>query len=335
MVGSMMGIEIGSKNIKIIEVTKKAATLVVQKFSLIETPKNCINNGVVSNIEPIRKVIAEELKIKKYRAKNVVTVVQSNTLIIRNAIMEKQPEKIIGQLLEMKTEDYLPVERNQYQIDFKIVREVKDEESTKNEILLVAAPNAVILPVASLIKSLKLTPVLITTPSEALNKVFSTYIGLVYEKTPNIMVLDIGGSFTTATILSHEQAVLTRMIEFGVEDINEIVNDNFMKQHDQSTEEYDQLLADIIRPQIEYNIISEVERILQFYYSNYNNGSIKKIYLIGGGANIRGIRTYVRDALNIPTEKLDEFSMLIEKPGIEFEPYRRFFVNLLGAINGL
>lgn len=335
MAERIMGIEIGSSNIKIVEVSKKAATLTVHKFSILSTPEESIKNGVINNVESIKKVIAQELFDRKYKAKKVVSVVQSTGIIIRNAIMEKQPEKIIRELLDMKTEDYLPVEKGQYQIDFKITREVEEGSTVKNELLLVAAPNNVVLPIAGLIKSLKLKPIMISIPSEALTNVFGNRRRLVFDSSPTVLVLDIGGNNTNATIVAQDQALLTRSIEFGVEDVNEALNSSVQNMGLLDKAIGNEELSDIIRPQIEYNIISEVERILQFYYSNFGNNGVKKIYLTGGGANVKGIRTYIRDALNIPTEKLNEFSTVIEAPDVEFEPYRRFFVNILGAINGL
>jgi len=334
MATSFVGIEIGNTNIKMIEAIKRGATLVVKRFSLLQTPTDCINNGVISNMDPIIKVIAEELKSNKYRAKKVVAVVQSSHIIIRNVLMEKQPEKIIKQLIDIKTEEFLPIEREQYQIDFKIIEEVEEEGVLKNKLMLVAAPNAVVLPVASLMKSLKLIPIAITIPSEALENVFHSKTRMIYETVGNILVLDIGGKATTATIITGDEACLTRMIEYGAEHLSEKINEAQMNL-DEIDEEQEAYFAKVIRPQIEYNIISEVERILQFYYSSYGNGGIKKIYLIGGGANIRGIRGYIRDALNIPTEKISHFDSVTEAPGIEFESHARFFINVLGAINGL
>lgn len=334
MARNILGLEIGSTNIKIIETVKKGSTLNIQKFSLLSTPIDCINNGVISNMEPIRKVIADELRLKRYKARQVVVIVQSSNIIIRNAVMDKQPDKVIRQLLEIKTEDYLPVERGQYQIDFKVASEFEEDGVVKNKLLLVAAPNSVVLPVAGLVKSLKLSPILISIPSEALGSIFNAHSRMIYEGIKNVMVLDIGGKATTATIISEEEAVLTRMIDFGVETINEIIGESGMSQKVQGEAE-DDYLASIIRPQVEYNIVSEVERVLQFYYSSYNGGFVKKIYLTGGGASIKGIRGYIRDALNIPTEKLTRFDTVTESNGIEFESYARFFVNILGAINGL
>lgn len=340
MAGNIIGIEVGSSTIKLIEVTKKAATLKVENFSLIKTPKDCITNGIITRMEPVYDSIAKELAAKGYKARKTVLVIQSNHIIIRNAVVDKQPEKVIKQLIAIRPEEYLPVEASQYQIDFKVVKEFEEEGVSKQEITLVAAPNNIVLPMVNLVESLKLTPLMISIPSEALVKAFGTQQRIVHDTEGSVLVIDIGGKSTTVTIISKDQSILTRMIEFGGDMINDTLNNSYTNP-DESTmtedakKEYEEYLKELIKPQIEYNIIAELERILQFYYSRFENSPIKKVYLIGGGANIKGIKTYIRDSLNMQVKKLNEFSTVIDKPEIGFEPYRRFFVNILGAINGI
>lgn len=334
MATSLMGIEIGNTNIKIIETVKQGTTLMVRRFSLLQTPSACIDNGTIINSDPIKKVIADELKAKKYKAKKVVVVIQSSDIIIRNIIMEKQSEKIIEQLIELKTEDFLPIERTQYQIDFKIIGEVEEEGEIKNKLMLVAAPNGVVLPMVRLMKSLRLIPISMTIPSEALQSIFDLQGYVIYERKDHILILDFGGKFTTVTIIANGVVCLTRMIEFSVESLNEKLNEAQLGILKLQKEE-ETYFAEVIMPQIEYNIVSELERILQFYYSNDENNSIEKIYLIGGGANIRGVREYIGDALNISVEKVDHLDLITEIPDIGFEDYTRFFVNVLGAINSV
>ena len=331
----ILGIEIGSSNIKIIEVSRKGAMLDVHKFAMIETPEDSINNGVITNADVLRKVIGEELVSRKFTAKKVACVIQSSSIIIRNVVMDKQSDKIIKEILAMKLEEYLPIEKSQYQVDYKIAREFREEDKEKYELALVAAPNSIIMPLAALMKSLKLVPIMINIASEAVGNVFGGPRRLVYEASENVVVLDIGGHSSNATIVSEGQAILNRYIDFGVEQINQLIEEAQHRQSILDKKISEEEVFEIVRPQIEYNIISEVERILQFYYSNYSNGVIKKVYLVGGGATIKGIRSYVRDALNIPTEKLTEFNSVSEAPGADFEGYKRFCINILGAINGI
>lgn len=336
MAEHIMGIEIGSHTIKMIEVVKSAATLEIQKFSLIDTPPNCISNGQLKDLEVIKSVLLNEIHDKKYKVRKVVSVVQSSHIIIRKITVDKQPEKLMKRNLETKVEQYLPVKKDLYQIDYKIVGEREEKGRIKNEILLVAAPNTVVLPVAELIRSIKKTPVLITIPSEALEFAFGKVHGILYETASHLMVLDIGASSTVVTVIVDEQAVITKTIDFGVENINEVVNEKLGElegEEEACTQELH--LKEVIHQQIKYSLIEELERVLQFYYASFENSFIEKIYLMGGGANIKGIKNCIAKALNIPVEKLSEFSRVTEKTGVEFEPYRRFFMNILGAINGL
>lgn len=331
----ILGIEIGNSNIKIIEVSRKAAMMIVHRCSMVETPAEAVNNGVITDMEAVKKAIQSELATKKFKAKKVVSVIHSSSILIRNVIIDKQTDKIIKELLNMKLEEYMPIERSQYQVDYKILREFEEEEKEKYELSIVAAPNSIILPLAQLLKSLKLTPILINIGSESIANVFTGQRRLVYEASESVLVLDIGGMSTNATIVSGNSAVLSRYIDFGVSHIHQAMEEAERNRSILSKEPAEQESIDLIRPQIEYNIISEVERILQFYYSNLNTGVIKKVYLIGGGAGIKGLRGYVRDALNIPTEKLVEFNTVSPDKNVEIEGCGRFFTNILGAINGI
>ncbi|WP_069998220.1 type IV pilus assembly protein PilM [Cellulosilyticum sp. I15G10I2] len=340
MLGSVIGIEIGNNTIKLIEVIKKGTSLKVERFSLLETPKNCILDGTMHNIEPIYQTIAKEISQKKYKAKKAIILIQGNAIIIRNIVMAKQSEKVIRQLIAIRPEEYLPVDTAQYQIDFKIVREFEEKGEDKQEVVLVAAPNSIVLPMVNLIESLKWVPIQISIPSQALEKVFGQQERMVDAIDADILVIDIGGKSTTVTIIAQGHAVLTRIIEFGVDVIHEAIDSSFISPEEQemskdAKKEYDEYLIELIKPQIEYNILSELERVLQFYYSRFENRPISKVYLIGGGANVEGIKTYIQDALNIDTKVFNTFSNVIEGPGLEFEEYRRFFVNILGAIHGI
>ena len=324
-----MGIEIGSHTIKLIEVIKGEVTLNVQKVSLLETPKGCVKNGILEQIEPIKTLILSEIQRKKYRAKHVVMVVQSKEIIIRNAIMEAYPDEVIRQLLSTQTECYLPIKAKAYQMDYKVIKTLPDH---KNELLLVAVPKKMIASVIELVEGMKKIPLLITTPSEAVGFVFSESRRMVYEAVGNILVLDIGGEGTMATIVTKSGTLLTRIFDFSIARIQRVLEEVQMIEGITLDEEG---LKNIIQPQVQQYMIPELERILQFYYSSFENRPIKKIYLIGGGATIKGLKEYIYEAFDIPVEPLHLFSTVIESKGVKLEPYRRFFVNILGAINGL
>lgn len=331
----IMGIEIGNTSIKMIETIKKGKAQTIKKASLIPVPKACIQNGVICQIEPIQEAIKEELRRKKYKAKKVVCVIQSSQIMIRSVEVEKYPKKAIRQLLEIKVEDFLPIEQGTYQIDFKILEEREEEGVLKNKLLLVAVPNTIVFPILDLIKNLKLIPVLISIPSEGLENIFNAEPLRLDGQLGSIMVLDIGGSSTAVTIITCGKVYLTRLIEYGVEDLKGFIKEAQELLGKGGEKVYRDNINNIISAQIEYHLISELERIFQFYYSKDREHVIDKIYTIGGGANIKEIEEHIKNALNIPIEKLSHLEFVSEAKGADLEGQMNCFVNLLGVINGM
>ena len=148
------------------------------------------------------------------------------------------------------------------------------------------------------------------------------------------MVLDIGGKSTTITIISENKEIITRVIEFGIEQMRKVL-DMVQSEINYISHQKEEYFSNIMRPQIEYNILSEVERVLRFYDSSFKHSGVKKIYLIGGGSYTKGIGSYIGDALNIPSEKISQLETIKIGSHSDFKENISYFVNILGAINGV
>lgn len=319
----IMGIEIGSYQMKLIEVLKTKNNLVVKRFSLIKIPVGCIENGCIQNIEVIKTLLAKELKVKGYKAKKMVVVMRSSDMIIRDVKIGKMTNRMIKVALQKHTAQYLPVGKGDYQIDYKTLNEIKGGENEQSEIRAVAMPKQSVLNIMQIIKALKKELVFITIPSEALEFVFGENGYITYEQDENIMVVEIGYEATNMTIISKGKVVLTRQIDFGVVHVNQSI----FKDVESSVKE-------AAAQEIEAHIIVEMERLLQFYKTNFSQETIKMIYLMGGGATLKGVRNYIHNVFRVPTEKISILSKIQEAPNMIFTPYKHFFINILGAING-
>ncbi|MBP3887074.1 MAG: pilus assembly protein PilM [Cellulosilyticum sp.] len=327
----ILGIEIGTAMIKIVEVSKYRGKLMVQKYSLIETPGQCICNGIISKIGPIQEIIANELKKQKYHAHKVIVVIQSKEVIVRHVLVNHQSEKIIRQILAIKMEEFLPINRKEYQVDFKVIAQIKDDENIKSKIRLVAAPNKLVLPIVELMKNLKLKLIGITAASEGIENIIRQEQEQRENQLDQVMILDIGGYSTALTMLDKDGELYTHIIDYGMAHTWQLI-ESIGYSKEEVTEE---ILLRGILPQVEYHILSAIESILRFYNTKHQMRQMDKIYLIGGGAEIKGLRSYIRDALNVPTEKMNQLETVMIAPGVQFETNIRFFVNILGGISAL
>lgn len=326
-----MGIEFGSYYIKIIEGFKTSQNLKIRKFSLIKMPEGSIKDGDVQNIELVKNLLLREIKLKGYKAKKVVAVVSGKEMIVRDIKIGKMSDRMIKAALQKHTTQYLPMKKGDYQIDYKILNGVREEEL---EIRIVAMPRQNICNITEIMKTIKKELVFLTVPSEALEFVFGKNGYIAYEQDENIMIIDVGNETTIMTIISKGSTVLTRQIDFGIVHIHKRTYEYDNYGTDQEKKMEDDVLSTMILEQIQENIIVEMERLLQFYESNFSKGPIKTIYLIGGGSMLKGIRSYIHDVFKIPVEKISSLNKVEEATNIILMPYKHLLINILGVMNG-
>lgn len=329
MSNRILGIEIGHAYIKLLEVTKFGESIKVHRFSLINTPKESIKDGIICHVESIQKLIMEEMHLRKYRAKKVVGIIQSNQIIIRNELMDQTNRREIWEKMSEQAEYILPIKTKEYQIAYKVVEEVIEKRKEKSRVVFIATPNKIMVPVLHLIQSINRVPVLVTVPSEALSYLCTQDRETFPSK--GVLIMDLGGYHTYITIVSEYKEVFSKEIGYGLENIKEEIMESELEE-DVDIETY---LQNIVWPHLTYHILEEVERILRYFETHFYGGTIEKVYLIGGGAYIKGIRTFVRDTLGKPTEIINQMEHILVAPKIDFESKMPYFVNVLGAIKGV
>lgn len=274
MSNRILGIEIGHVNIKLIEVTKLGESIKVHRFSLIHTPKECIKDGVIEDVEHLQKLIMEEIHLKRYRAKKVVGVIQSNQILIRNELIDLPNKRGIWEKISEHAEFILPIKSKAYQIAYKVVEELIEENKEKSRVVLIATPYKIMVPVLHLIQSLNRVPLLVTVPSEALGYLYAQDQETFPSK--GVLIMDLGGYHTYITIVSEYNEVFSKEIGYGLENIK----DEVMESELEENVEIETYLEHIVWPHLRYHILEETERILSFFETHFYEGTIEKVYLM-------------------------------------------------------
>lgn len=309
------------------EIKRKGNKQIIDKYSVIHLPQSMEDEQNNMANQEIYNRISQTLKESNYHVKKAVVVLKDTSVVTRNIVLSKYPYKVTAELLALRIEDYLLIDQKQYQVDFKVVKEVEDEQEIKNKILLVAMPNKIIDSLLQLLKRLRIKPIKITIPSETIENVFIGSHKLVEEDEVNLLVLDIGRSDTEAVLISEGNSILRRNIKFGVSNLLES-SDNEKCQKTQS-------LSESGKVQIEYKLIMEIEKILDFYDSSHNSGRIGRIYLIGEGAAITEVQNYIGNAVNISTKSIEKFNSTVEIKDANFQEVSTLFANVLGAVSSM
>lgn len=350
MAKRILGLEIGNSNIKLLEcVQKKGGRLIIEKAERVPTPEGAISDGIIHDVEKVYEAIYTELKNNRYKAKNIMAIIKSSEIITRDIRMDAMPKKDMDVILKLQYQEYLLVDISQYQVTYKVVRELLDTEQKQQELLIVAAPNTVIFPLLELADKLKMRMRSINIASDAITNLFSNDNQITYPRDQDIMIIDIGGESTTATIISEGVGVLNRDIPFGMDAINSLMIrefnsknldniDKFKEKYlviylnDNELDEYGQYINSMIKQMLEYQLVSEIKRLLQFHFSRSKNNSIHKVHIIGGGAYLKNIDKYLTNILDIQCISGIKLDLVQVEFDEEFEKQSAYFANILGLI---
>lgn len=346
----IVGLEIGTHNIKIIEAKKKGMKWEVIHTARIETPKESVVNGEFISLEEVVHAIKEVMQNKKIKGKKVYLLIDSADIIAREIEVSGSNHKYLKELLNYRIEEYLPIDARHYEVDFEVIEELEKEGRKVVKILAVAAPKELVKQYIELSELLELKLRGISIQAANLGKAFRMIGGEESEEELATLMIDIGGQATNLTVIKGQMTRLTQKIEFGAHEINkkilEIFDEDdlqeveYFKQRYAAIYEEEHLLAEdfygnyisqLIKEDINHKLVEGIQKFIRFYHMN-SNEKIGKVYLIGGGSGIKHIDSYIERATQIKVEILNQTEYFVNCEGLEDEiPY---FANLLGLVRG-
>jgi len=351
MAKHILGLEIGHTNIKLLECKKKRGELTIEKAQIIPTPADSISDGIINDVQKIYDIINIAIKKKKYQYKNIVMVIKSSEIITRDIVIDAMPKKDMDVVMSLKYEDHLLVDISQYQVTYKGLKEIVNGNQDQQVIQIVAAPNTIIYPLLEIANKLKMRVRAINIASDAITNIFSIQSDMAITNNEEaIMIIDIGGKSTTVSIISQGVGILNRNISFGLDLVNTLLEKEFGLSDPKIIEEfkvkyagiydedaepgvYAQQISSALKPMIQYELIGDVRKLLQFYFSRNKKNKIEKIYIIGGGAYLKNIDQYMNDLLDIPCVSGVELNPNKVKFLERFQGKNAYFMNILGLVS--
>ncbi|MGO1713397.1 MAG: type IV pilus biogenesis protein PilM [Senegalia sp. (in: firmicutes)] len=283
----VLSLDIGNKNIKILQsnITNKIFTL--EKAITIETPKNSIDDGNIMNSEYLSSYIKENLDKEGIKAKYGIITLDYSNIISREIILPSAKKDEIEEMVKYEIEEFLPITMSDYVLDYRKREEFIDKDNSKKlRLLVVAIPKKIVKGYMELLNTLELEPLALDLNSNAISKLVLKGIklnGKAIEKKNTVTFLDIGHKNTNISFISDGINMFNRVINTGTSDLSEDITDQYLRS---------------------------IEKIFTYYNNLNRDEKIEKIYLYGGGAKFKEIDRYIESYFNISVEILKDISPL-------------------------
>ncbi|MGE5629863.1 MAG: pilus assembly protein PilM [Caulobacteraceae bacterium] len=285
-------VEIDNDRLKYLYASKIRNRVKIKRFNTIMLPKNCFNNGILAD-KALLSMCLEAVKkeIKKSRCEVYLTINDGN-FITRTIELPLTNEKDIEKHLSLEVEQYLPINRENYQVDFKVLEKYSKDDEAGSKVFITAGPKDNIVKVLDCFDSCGLRPKVLDIYANNICRLFSG----VAEN--DIAVLDLGMQNINITIMEDGKFYMHSYISSALKAIVERYSETAVPDSFSGYESHkDGLLDDGLQEELS-SIIRQISRYLDYFNSRHYGKAVDRIYVIGENAGLIGLAGSLKRSYN-------------------------------------
>lgn len=337
-----ISIDFASDEIKIAEGKYSKKGLLIDKFFSVSIPNDLYMDGQIQDLDQLSYLLKNSLELNKVTTANTHCVISSTSVIIREVTMPNVTGEQIASILNYQLEEYLPINPEDYIVEFMIVGQIIVEGQEKLKVILVAIPRDVVEEHLSLLKNMDLKPAVLDYQGNAISKLiyFGDQINHSYSNTDAIICLDLGYENTSLTITHEGMILLNRVIEIGYKNVIENLSyglENMsiggvvekleeMDLYDSNYQDSESSQMYLKTLEVLNNLMDRIDMIFRYYKTVDLNTNINLVLVHGSMANMVGIEKVFEDYFNIPCAKLENLSK------VKFDGDLSKYANAIGGL---
>jgi type IV pilus assembly protein PilM len=315
----LVGLDIGSSSIKLVQIKEQKKKLVLQKFGITPLDPEVIVDGTVMDAVRVVAAIKDVHQKTGVKIKNVALSISGHSVIVKKISLPQVPEEELKAQVRQAAEQYIPFDINEVNLDFHIMsqqQEQAEEGQPQMSILLVAAKKEKINELAELVKGAGLNPVVLDVDAFAIENMY----GVNYPVNPDEIaaLANIGASVMNVNIMKGGNSLFTRDISIGgnryTEAIQREVGGSFedaeaAKKGERREGLDPDAVANVI-DSVNGEVSSEIATSIDYFRSTYADGDVGKILVCGGCAKVPGLVQQLSDRIGITVELANPFAQL-------------------------
>ena len=318
----LVGLDIGSHSIKIVEIDDGKKGLILKNFGIIGLPKNAIVEGSVREMEIVSSAIRNLMKHLKIRNTNVATSISGYSVIVKKISINKRDESELESTLQEEAEQYIPFDITDVNLDYEILMgpEAFEEDKGKEEaslmdVMLVAAKKDIVDDYVSLLHLAGLNPGVLDVDAFALQNAFE-----VSSEEPSgcYAIVNVGAEELGINAIKQGVSIFTRDSSYGGSQITDAIMTKFEVSHEEAEKiklggtkvEAERGALEEIFTSVVSGWVQEIKRALDFLATTYPDESIETIFISGGSCRVPGFQKYLQLETDIAVMELNPFANL-------------------------
>lgn len=309
---SVIGVDIGTSSVKIVQLKKKDGRAVLETYgSLSLGPYDNKDLGVATNLaeDKLSLAITDLMRESSVTSDNAGVAIPSSASLVTVIDVPAAPNsKEISAIVQTEARKYIPVPISEVSLDWSIVpkREEQTMEDAMNisdgtpqkshtEILIAAIHKDTVSKYQSIVKTAKLQASFLEI------EIFSTMRAILGHEMGTVLIMDFGASKVKLSIVDFGVVRQFHVVMRGSQDITANIATSLQIPFAKAEEikrTFDmkgvggdvntQNIRETIQLSFDY-IFNETESVIQAYQRRFNR-VVGKVILVGGGALIKGFQ---------------------------------------------
>lgn len=348
-----IGIDIGSRLIKLVEIESSPKGWSVASASVCPTPKDAVKDGVILNIVEVAEQIRSMLRDTGSKATSSVMAIAGSQVVVRTVKTPKMPEDKLRKSIKFEASRYVSASVENSVVEFEILGDAA--EPGQMNIMIVAAPQDMVDSRLRVSEHAGLEPLVVDIEAFALIRSLVDFNATDEYLTRTVAIVDMGAAYTDVTIVNKSDFALTRSIPIAGDAFTNAIKAGVTGSFDEAEALKLQLGAEypIDSPELSNSndrswkavqpvldeLIREIRRSINYYQSqfpeNQTESTVDKIVLTGGSSQIPGVDRYVAKILGVQTTKAGIFGQTAVQPGKLSQQFVNEYSPVLGVAVGL
>ncbi len=331
----MVGIDIGSKTIKIVEIKKEGENFSLSASGVIGYSGNTIekmadDKEMASLAQAIKKLHSEA----GVSSKDIVLSIPESQVFTRTIKFPLLTDPEIASAVKWESEQYIPIPINEAIIQHTILQRNETSAPPEVLVLLVAAPRVVVEKYTKIVTLAGLNPIAVETELIALSRSLAPV-----DKT--VLLVDLGASSTDIAVAKNTMLSFSRSIPIAGEAFNRAVSqslgvtpvqaEEYKKTYGFESSQLEGKVRTALDPVLRL-VVDEIKKAISYYQTDEKGDAPDALIVSGGTSGMPQIITMLSELLKMEVLVANPFAKIQMDPEVatKLAPYAPLYSIAVG-----
>lgn len=327
----MLGLDVSSSSVKLVELSRnKAGQLVLERCAIEPLERGWITEGNIEKFDEVAGAVRRLVKKSGASTKNVAMALPPSAVITKKIVL---PGGLTDVELEMQVEaeasQYIPFPLDEVSLDFCVVGPSATSAGDV-DVLIAASRREKVQDIQGLAEAAGLKPVIVDVESYASRLATARLIENLPDKGEGLIValFEVGALTTSMQVIRDDEVLYERDQAFGGAQLTQLI----VRQYGFSLEEAeskkrsgelpDDYETTVLRPFID-SMVQEVGRALQFFFTSTPHNKVDYVMLAGGSSALPGLTEAVTQQTTFPSMLVNPFEGMEIGDGVRLKRMTR------------